>query len=317
VTIDIERETNFLVSRVDVFINALPEPLGSMGRRFATELFPYRTIFINNVWGFPGLQLPFWIADCYIQRHRLPEGFLDVARDSAQAALFGYLYIRIQDDLYDFEEGSDPSMLLLGNQLMGECFRIFRRLSGGPAFWDVFDRLWLDFSQATAWEIAARRDHWKPFSEEEILLAGKKLSFAKAPVAIVALQAGGEGDLPVLFQMMDRLAASSQLLNNLEGLRKDLRIGGFTYPLSRIMNEEDIAAGGDLVQAAFGRLLKNSSLEDLMDRALDLDDQALEMARKFPVPPLADFIKRRRERVGEARRRYLEIKLESLTKESS
>jgi len=46
--LDIERETQCLVSRVDAFINALPEPLDSMGRHFAADLFPYRTIFTRN-----------------------------------------------------------------------------------------------------------------------------------------------------------------------------------------------------------------------------------------------------------------------------
>ena len=305
-------EIKGIVADVDTFIDSLPEPLRGMGQEFAWEGYPYRQAFVGNDMAFPGLYLPFWIADCCRDSADFSM-LLDHARKIVLGALLGYLYIRIQDDVYDHKDGNNPASLLLANEFIRRMYDLYHDLfPADSAFWVWFRRFWQEFSQATAWEIKTCRDQIRPLTQEELDIVGRKLSFAKVPVAAVLLKAGRVDDLPAVSTIVDMLATSSQLLNDFASLERDLGTRHFTYPLSAALHPGDVHQRRDLDQLLFQRMLQTESLEQLFDRTLALDKEVLERLEGFPIPHLDIFVRSRIALVDQMRQRYLKIKFEAL-----
>lgn len=306
-------ELEDIITRVDHFIENLPEPLKSMGEQFAVSGYPYRKAFVDNDWAFPGLHLPFWITKRYTRISATSSSTMNSTREIVYAALLGYLYIRIQDDVYDYKEGNDSSWLLLANEFIRECFRIYHNLfPAESSFWSYFHKQWLDFSQATAWEIKTCRGNLNLLTDSELLMIGKKLSFAKVPVTAVALKAHREKDLTLLFKIVDLLATSSQLLNDFGSLDRDLVTNHFTYPLSSALESVDTKNDNALKEVIFERLLKKNSMENLFNNIINLDNQILKLLTEFPLPELSEFLLKRLEMVKEDFKLFRRIKLEAL-----
>ncbi len=304
----LDNEVLALVRRVDLFAQGLPEPLCAMGEEFAERGFPYRKMFVANDLAFPGLHLPFWVASRYHQPR-----LLDATRQAAQAALFGYLYIRIQDDIYDRKEGNDPSTLLLANEFVEEMYRILRGLFPHDAsFWKIFQSVWRDFSVATAWEIKECRHRLHAISDADLNNVGRKLSFAKVPLASVLICAGRRQDMDKCFAIVDRLTTSSQLLNDFASLERDLATRHFTYPLAGALEQGDLGQSQELSSVMFERFLRTGSLESLFDKVIAIDQAILGLLAEFPVPQLQKFLQKRLALVEEQRRRYIRLKLEVL-----
>ncbi|MBI1870746.1 MAG: class 1 isoprenoid biosynthesis enzyme [Chlamydiae bacterium] len=313
IKIDAHQEVEEIVHQIDAFIGHLPEPLKSLGGEFASTGYPYRTAFLNNDLAFPGLLLPFWVAQKYETHVPDPVLFLERVQKIVRAALLGYLYIRIQDDIYDHKEGHNPVMLLLANEFIRECFQIdYELFPAHSNFWRYFRTAWLDFSQATAWEIKNCRGKIRPLVADELLMEGKKLAFAKVPVAAVLLMANQEQDLPCLSRIIDLLATSSQLLNDFGSLERDLKTQHFTHPLSQSLEFEDANSSANLGDVFFERLLRKTSLEDLFQKVVELDDRVLRLLESFSLPSLVLFLEGRTREVKEIRERYLKLKLQSL-----
>lgn len=292
-------EVEQVIASVEDFIDKLPEPLRSMGQDFTKNGFSCRDAFIKNDMAFPGLHIPFWLAE----RYSRPQ--IDVTREIVRATLFGYLYIRIQDDVYDFKKGNNASWLLVANEFINECYTIYHRLfPPESSFWNYFRSAWLSFSKATAWEIVECRGKLNPLNDEELSIVGEKLSFAKVPVAAVLLKAGQGQDIPIAFKIVDLLATSSQLLNDFGSIDHDLETGHFTYPLSNALDKD----GDDL----FENLLRKNSVESLFDKVNQLDRDTLILLEGFKLPQLSDFLKRRILSVEDMKRQFLTIKLKAL-----
>lgn len=293
------KEVEEIITSVDNFINNLPEPLKGMGQDFSKNGFSCREAFIKNDMAFPGLHLPIWLSEKYGTHDR------KLTREIVKGALLGYLYIRIQDDVYDHKEGNDSNWLLVANEFIREFFKVYYDIFPPKSiFWNYFNKAWLDFSQATAWEIRTCRGILNNYSVNELLNVGKKLSFAKVPVTAVGLMADKEKDLPIMFKIVDLLATSSQLLNDFASLLGDLKTNHFTYPLScALTNSED---------NLFECLLQKDSIEQLFKKVIDLDQEILLLLSQFPLEPLSVFIRERINKVEDMRRRYFEIKINAL-----
>lgn len=316
--LDAEKEVEGIIDHIDDWISSLPPSLLHLARRYQEEGFPYRSAFLKNSLAFPGLHLPFWLAQKYMRLGKASQDLLWISQASVRAALFGYLYIRIQDDVYDHKEGYDPVFLLLANETIQECIEIYRNLFPGKAkFWSYYRKIWRDFSEATAWEIENFRGSLRIFEETVLPLVGQKLSFAKIPVLAVALKAGHAKDIHILFKIVDLLSTSSQLLNDFGSLERDLKTSHFTYPLSQSLRAEDVNLKENLGETMFERFLQKSSIETLFDQVLQMDQQVLEILKKFPMETLCLFIENRVKEVKEMRDRYLRIKLQSLLAVSS
>ncbi|MDP3980287.1 MAG: class 1 isoprenoid biosynthesis enzyme, partial [Chlamydiota bacterium] len=316
-TVNMTHEVKVAVQRVDGFIHALPQPLCSMGEAFAAQGFPYRTIFIENDLAFPGLYLPYWIAEYSNRGRDFDKTMMDYIRECTYAALVGYLYIRIQDDIYDHKDDNDPSWLLIANEFIRECFDVYRNLFPSNAvFWNYFRQVWLDFSQATAWEIKTCRNHVHPLKDIELLLVGKKLSFAKVPITAILLIEDHETDLPIVFEIIDLLATSSQLLNDLWSLERDYKTKHYTFPLSSLLDPHDKIEDTISQNVVFEKLLQKKSIEDLFNHVLMLDRKVMMLLETYPVVDLALFIEKRIGLVENLKRQYLRMKLDALCRSS-
>ena len=308
--IDIQKEIAAIIARLDHWIEEWPEPLKSMSQAFAEKGYPYRTAFINNKIGFPGLYLPFWITLRY--QNPIASQNLMSLRASVYAALLGYLYIRIQDDIYDEKEGTDRSWLLVANEFIRESFGIYHQLfPANSEFWHYFQQAWHDFSQATAWEIKTCRGKMHVLQEKDLLQVGQKLAFAKVPIAAIVLLLGQEQDLPQLFKIVDLLAVSSQLINDFFSMEGDLKTQHFTYPLTTTLAEKE---NPPLSQpfSLFAKLLEKNSIEGLLDYIINLDEEILFLLREDSLEWLENFLAHRITLVKEWRHLYMELKFKAL-----
>ncbi|QSQ19097.1 hypothetical protein JY651_27520 [Pyxidicoccus parkwayensis] len=216
-------------------LSTLASPLDALARRFLARIANgaqgHRGYFSSRL-APPLVFLPLWLRERF--RREQPDSVPseEVTARLVAAAMWGYLYIRIQDDLLD-EAHPDRSQTLLGNVCGWEMARLLESLVGdSPAFRAAFERSWLDF---TRWTLAEHEQLLSdaPYDDEVFEQHARKVAFARVPALALCVLAG-HGELePTIETLVDQLGVAYGLTNDVVGWRRDLANGHRTYLLAR------------------------------------------------------------------------------------
>lgn len=291
-------------------VGGLAEPLASLARPFIGE---YGEATWSHPYSFPLAFMPWWILDA---AGRLPQMGPEFERaiDYAYGTMAGYLYIRIQDDIYDEpERPSDTRLLLVANELIRETFCAFGRHQevSGP-FWSCFRRYWEDFGQATLWQMDANRGRYTVADEADLVRSGRRLSLAKAPCAAVLLDLGCASRMGRLDEGMDQLQAANQLANDVASLPRDIESRNVTYPIALATGPDFDWSAADYRESALRCILRSEAVERTLERAADLHRRSLAAMDGLASPWLDGFVSARIEFLSRGAKEFTGLRLESL-----
>lgn len=256
----------------------------------------------------PVLDLPAWVGDACARAGRpVPAPAVD---DAVEAAAFGYLHVRVQDDLLDEGEGSAAEALLLAEALFLRHQVLLVGVVGAAAsFWAEFARLWQAYGEAMLLEHDLYRRGGVPDAAtfDRVLDRSRPLAL---PALAVLTRAGCDGRGAELNALVSHLVRAHQLYTDLLDIEKDRRHGNPTWLVRRFSDPPgagpDAAADRAAAEAdAAGALRRRLFLEGGFDEVLadvEADHRAVEdAAARLDLPELTDFLTRRRAHVAEAR----------------
>jgi len=310
-----DKKLNAVARSYDILVSSLPEPLRSHAKTLVKALAPEHTSLVDYYGAreaYPLLRFPLWLEEKYVS-----EGLIS-PRDGigvkvATATLFGYLYIRIQDNVLDEPEMFDTSYLLVGNELVAEFFAAYHSLfESGHRFWDYLRQFWRSTSNNTLWEWLTCNDRLREFGPSDMAKVGGKLDGAKISIAAVCLKAGKEPDIPRYCEVMDDLNIASQLHNDVVSFVKDLRHRYYTSVISKTVNT-DKGNGKDIFHSASLGALVGSELEDSLNASISHNETALGRLGEGELPGLDVYVRLKNEHLSNVKDELSRLKSEILS----
>jgi hypothetical protein len=248
-------------------LTTLPPPLDALARRYLARISEgergHRGYFSSRL-APPLVFLPLWLRERFRREQPDAAPSEEVTVRLVAVAMWGYLYIRIQDDLLD-EAYPDRAQTLLGNVCGMEMARLLEELVGTSApFRAAFERAWLDF---TRWTLA---EHEQLLSDaeygyEHFEQHTRKVAFARVPALAVCILAGRADLEPTLETLVDQLGVAYGLTNDVVGWQRDLANGHRTFLLARAGFSRGVpleSARQEVREALYGRGLVARTLEE-------------------------------------------------------
>lgn len=306
--------------RIEQRLAALPASLAALGRRFLAERRPggsHRDYF-SDLAAAPLLYLPLWMRAALRRAGSWPaDAPEEFVGDLLCATMWGYFYIRIQDDVLD-ERGADArgrEQLLFGNVCVHEMARLFDAATGGaPAFRAQFERAWIEFTRCTLEERAQLQSD-EPYPRDRFEAHAAKVAFAEAPLLAVCARAD-RGDLAVaVAELVHRLGVACGLLNDARGFARDVKNGHRTYLLARAGWERAGATAGcgndeALPEELRARLYEGGLLGTFYSEAREALQRSADAARALGFGPEFERYRARQERtLDDAERGVLTLSL--------
>jgi len=138
-------EINAAWDAVEARIDSLPPSLAAVGRRFLESVCiegSGHRIYFSSAISPPLLYVPLWLRDQFRREGLWPgEARPDPAGRILLAGMWGYFYIRIQDDIIDGSDSADAEFSLFGNTCIAEMFaHLHAATAGAPSFWQHHPR---------------------------------------------------------------------------------------------------------------------------------------------------------------------------------
>jgi hypothetical protein len=277
-------------------LTTLPPPLDALARRFLSHISEgdngHRGYFSSRL-APPLVFLPLWLRERFRREQPSSAPSEEVTGRLVAAAMWGYLYIRIQDDLLD-EAHPDRSRTLLGNVCVWEMARLLEALVGDSAvFREGFERAWLDF---TRWTLAEHEQLLSDaeYGEERFEQHARKVAFARVPALALCVLAGRAELAPSLEALVDQLGVAYGLTNDVVGWRRDLANGHRTFLLARAgftRGEPLESARHKVREALYGRGLLVATLES----SAAWQRRAAESAEALGLAEFSDYTRERLE----------------------
>jgi hypothetical protein len=241
--------------------------------------------YFDHPLALPVLELPSWAAD--LARSRGVEVPSAAVESAVAAAAFGYLHVRVEDDLLDEGTGEGPETLLLSHALFSAHLAELGRAAppGSRAFWDLVSATWRGYAEAMALErrLQSGLDEWTEERFERVL--DRTMPLALPPAALLAA-AGLEVDLPALLDLARHVARAHQLHVDLVDVEKDAANGNRTWIGQRL----GATAGQDALRR---RLFAGGGLDALAGEVFAGLAAARERATSLGLDGLAAWISRR------------------------
>jgi hypothetical protein len=275
-------------------LTTLPPPLDALARRFLERISDgekgHRGYFSSQL-APPLVFLPLWLRERFRREQPATAPSEEVTVRLVAAAMWGYLYIRIQDDLLD-EAHPDRSRTLLGNVCGWEMARLLEALVGNSvAFRSAFERAWLDF---TRWTLAEHEQLLSdaPYGDEQFEQHARKVAFARVPALAMCILAGRAELEPTVETLVDRLGVAYGLTNDVVGWQRDLANGHRTFLLARAgftRGEPLESARHTVREALYGRGLLTETLES----SATWQRRAAESAEALGLAEFSDYTRER------------------------
>lgn len=312
---DMEKRLGSVLAEYNRLVRSLPEPLHTKARSLSKALAPEArnlVAFYGAAEAYPLLRLPLWLEDRYLSTGHIPDrkGY---GVKVATASLFGYLYIRIQDNVLDEPDLFDSAYLLVANEFIREFFYILGGLfAPGCPFWDHFREYWRTTTNNTLWERVECGGRMRKFCPGDLEKVGGKLDGVKMSAAALCMLAGQEQDIPRYCRMVDNLNMASQLHNDVVSFVKDLRHDYFT---SVIVNTVGCAEGcpdDEVFCRASLAALTGEHLEGWLARAAEFNEAALTEVDKGELPGLAEYVKKKNAHLRGLEKDLVQLKREML-----
>jgi len=312
-----EKRLSAAATRYNAFVKSLPEPLRGQAKSLTKALAPGANSlveFYGAVEGYPLLRFPIWLEEKYIKDGCLSEEN-DYGVEAVCASLYGYLYIRIQDNVIDEPELFNKDFLLLGNELVREFFFTYQWLfDPGSPFWDYMRRYWLTTTNNTLWERIECGGKLRAFGDEDLAKVGGKLEGGKISMAALCILAGREEDIARYGPVMDRLNIASQLHNDAVSFVKDLKHDYFTCIIAHTVGSAETSLEpSEIFCKASLKALTGSYLEDWLGLAEDYNSKALALLEPGELPGLAQYVKAKNAHLSKLKKDIAEIKKELLS----
>ncbi|TAN47000.1 MAG: class 1 isoprenoid biosynthesis enzyme [Methylococcaceae bacterium] len=292
----------------------LPDSLAALARRFLDKVSEpdtgYRSYF-SRPRSAPLLHIPFWLylrlkrEGCYENRGDLipprppgaGRGERNAHADQAlyailAATMWGYIFIRIQDDLLDDPRLAEQDLSLFGNVCCAEMYRLYRwALPEAEDFWRGFDRVWLEFTAATLEERTQVLSD-QPYPRALFENHARKVAFAQTPVLAVAALAGQNQWDALIAELINRLGVAFGLINDVMGWPRDLRSGQRTYLLAAAGWRNDTAADSiEAIEEQLRKALYNQGLlRAFLESAVEWFKLATESARALGLVEFDAYI---------------------------
>ena len=240
---------------------------------------------------FPVIQLPTWCVHWADRRDPgLPHG---AVADLQEAALAGYLHVRVQDDLLDEGEGEAiPSMLLAEALLLRHLSLVQRAAGGSRAFADLVERRWTDYGEAMLLEAEVHGGR-VPLDDgvfQRVLDRSRPLVL---PGAAALAAAGAEAELRILDRYVSALAEGHQWFHDLGDAERDLREGRRTPVTERYGGDGDPAAMRQ-------RLVTGGGYDQVVGEARRALERAAGLAREIGLAEAAADAERRIQAMDDA-----------------
>ncbi len=244
----------------------LPPRLHALALRFLAHISTgergHRGYFSSRL-APPLVFLPLWLRERFQREAPASAPSHEVTVRVVAAAMWGYLSIRIQDDLLD-EAHPDRSRTLLGNVCGLEMTRLLEATVGDSAvFRSAFERAWLDF---TEWTLAEHEQLLSdaPYPDELFQQHARKVAFARVPALALCVLAGRPELEPAIEMLIDQLGVAYGLTNDVVGWQRDLANGHRTFLLARAgfsREQPPESARRQVREALYGRGLLAATLE--------------------------------------------------------
>lgn len=314
---DLDRRLGSVLAGYNRLVKSLPDPLDKKAASLAKTLAPdYRNLveYYGAKEAFPLLRLPLWLEDKYVS-----DGLMSTRKGygvkTASAALYGYLYIRIQDNVLDEPDMFDPAFLLVGNEFIREFFYILHGLfPPGSPFWGYCTEYWRGTSSNTLWERQECGGRLRGFCTEDLARVGGKLDGVKVTVASICILAGKEEDIPRFCAAVDNLNIGSQLHNDVVSFVKDLRHDYFTTVIVNTLGGGE--TGGepeDLFCKASIAALTGNHLESWLAKAIEYNEKALKLLGPDGLPGLDLYVESKNAHLAGLGRDLVQLKKELLS----
>jgi len=221
---------------IEARIDSLPHSLATTGRRFLESVRVEgkgHRIYFSSAISPPLLYVPLWLRNRFQREGHWPaEAQPDASRRLLLVGMWGYFYIRMQDDIIDGSDSADAEYSLFGNVCIAEMFAHLHALTGTPSFWSAFASAWADFTRFTLEERRQVRGS-DAYPADLFTAQAQKVAFARIP-ALAACAIAGRLDLEsVVNDLIHHLGIAYGLVNDVLGWPRDLRSRQCTYLLSR------------------------------------------------------------------------------------
>ncbi|MCY1082664.1 hypothetical protein [Archangium lansingense] len=275
-------------------LTTLPPPLDALARRFLSHISEgergHRGYFASRL-APPLVFLPLWLRERFRREHPASALSEEVTVRLVAAAMWGYLYIRIQDDVLD-EAHPERSRTLLGNVCAWEMARLLEALVGDSvAFRTAFERAWLDF---TRWTLAEHEQllSGAEYTEAQFEQHARKVAFARVPALALCILAGRPELEPTLETLVEQLGVAYGLTNDVVGWQRDLSNGHRTFLLARAgftRGEPLESARRKVREALYGRGLLAATL----DSSATWQRRAAQSAEALGLAEFSDYTRER------------------------
>ncbi len=230
----------------------------------------------------PVVDLPVWTAAALAPDTPPPR-----VAAAVRAAAFGYLHVRLRDDLVDERTGGTEE-LLLSDILLHAHRSALDEAAAGRARRDA-DALWSAYAEAMLLDADLRAGVATWSAETEAQSLDRSM-----PLVLPALAVAPERARAPLTGLVRALVGGHQLVNDLVDFDKDLRNGNRTWVLHRAGAERGPGP-------ARTWLLAGGGLDALAGEAHERFDAAAAGATALGLAPLAAFVAARRSHLDTAR----------------
>ena len=217
--------------------------------------------------------------------------------DMVEAAIAGYLFVRVHDDRLDEDLGDpDTAMFLADAFLVRHQSLLARHVGADTRFWDLFESTAAEYAAAMLLERHALRkeSHLDADLFNQILGRSRPLILPGAAILTVA----GRWDLfdPVR-RLVHHAVRAGQLVDDLMDSVQDLRAGRYTWVVRRL--------GGERGSEFMLKSMLDTGIDEVVADVMDDLDMASIAAQEAGISGAAAWIGSRRAAVSALRDRLL------------
>ena len=236
--------------------------------------------YFSDQWGYPVLDLPWWIATA---EGTSPD--LGFHADLVYSTVNGYYFVRLVDDAMDEPNGSRTDLLPATAFFHSRFQAVYHSyFPSGHPFWRRFERCWFGSAQA-----ASADAHLATLDMDDFVrLAAAKTGAAKIPVAAICYRRKWAKRIPTWSNLCDLLSRYIQMADDVLDWPSDcLRRQGRTFFLSEADRRRN---PGESIAEWVAR----EGLSWGLDWCLRWLDQTQNVAAAIACPPLERTLRERR-----------------------
>jgi hypothetical protein len=235
--------------------------------------------------------LPFWLADVYRQRNVALTTSRNFMRDILWAQYCLFVFIRIQDDLFD-KHTERSSLIYASDLFLFEAERMFSRyFRKSSVFWNIYRSCIAETILAIASGDSMER---KPVRNRAQLLSahGRTSKICNVAPAALCLKAGRMKDFKRVSVFSTEMMKAGAIVDDLQDMEEDLNRGRFNYAASFFLHS--IRMKKSTKQNVRRQVVRNVLLSDGLTKLFKEINRHLDLAERsinpFALPAAAKYL---------------------------